>query len=62
MTINELMRALIAELAEGGIPEPLSTPFTLAALWDDLSRLAGEEPPPAALALLDDRPSERTAD
>ncbi len=52
MTLNDLMAALVAELAEE-IPAPLSTPFTLAGVWDDLARLAGEQPPPCVARVLD---------
>ncbi len=45
--------ALCAELAADGVPAPLAQPFTLAALWCDLCALAGEEPPAAVAALLD---------
>lgn len=55
MTIDSLMRALVAELGAGGVPAPLAQPFTLAALWDDLARLAGEPVPPEVAALLDGR-------
>lgn len=50
MTINDAMALLVAELAEGEVPAPLTQQFTLAAVWQDLARLAGEVPPPAALA------------
>ena len=50
-TINDLMRALVDELAVEGVPAPLGQPFTLAAVWLDLCRLAGE-PPPAAPAVV----------
>ncbi len=53
MMIDDAMRSLVAELAAGGVPAPLARPFTLAALWDDLARLAGEPTPPEVLALLD---------
>ena len=53
MTINDLMAALCDELAEGDIAEPLGESFTLALLWLDLCRLAGETPPGFLLALLD---------
>jgi len=43
--IDRLM--LIDELRAEGLPDPLGTSFTLAALWDDLSCLAGETPPVA---------------
>jgi hypothetical protein len=52
MTIDTLMRSLVAELAAGGVPAPLAQDFTLAALWDDLARLAGEPIPPEVAALL----------
>ncbi len=55
MPIDTLMRALVAELAAGGVPAPLAQSFTLAALWDDLARLAGEPTPPAVAALIDGR-------
>ena len=45
MTITEALHALCVELAADGVPAPLAQPFTLAALWHDLARLAGEEPP-----------------
>lgn len=53
-TINELMRALVADLTEGDVPDPLYQPFTLAVVWADLARLAGEVPPAAVLAVADD--------
>jgi hypothetical protein len=52
MTINTLMRALVAELIENEIPHPLAERFTLAHVWADLARLAGEELPPEALAIV----------
>ena len=55
MTLNEAMRALVAELGAGGVPAPLAQPLTLAALWGDLARLAGEPTPPEVAALLDGR-------
>ena len=51
--INALLEALRDELAAEGVPAPLAQSFTLAALWHDLARLAGEEPPSAVAALLD---------
>jgi len=57
MTIDTLMRSLVAELAAGDVPAPLAQDFTLAALWDDLARLAGEPTPPEVMALLDGRGS-----
>ena len=43
--LNELMAALVAELHEDGVPDPLAQPLTLGAVWLDLARLAGDEPP-----------------
>ena len=61
-TVNGLMRALVAELTEGEVPRPLRQSFTLAAVWLDLCRLAGEAPPAEALAILDDERIELVAD
>ncbi len=55
MTIDDLLRSLVAELAAGRVPAPLHQSFTLATIWDDLARLAGEPPPPEVAALLDGR-------
>jgi hypothetical protein len=52
MTINEIMAALVAELEEGEIPNPLAERFTLANVWADLARLAGEALPAEALAIV----------
>jgi hypothetical protein len=52
LTINALMSALVAELEEGEIPMPLAQSFTLANVWADLARLAGEELPAEALAVV----------
>ena len=52
--INQLMSALVAELAAEEIPQPLSQRFTLAAIWQDLARLAGEPLPAEAAAVVDD--------
>ncbi len=54
MTVNELMTTLIDELAAGDVPDVLAQPLTLAALWDDLARLAGEEPPHWVVVALGD--------
>jgi hypothetical protein len=43
MTINDAMVPLVAELEEHEILQPLSTRFTLADVWADLARIAGEE-------------------
>ncbi len=56
MTLNELLQALVDELAAGGVPRPLGQSFTLASVWADLARLAGEAPPAAVVALLDEAP------
>ncbi len=61
-TINDLMRALVDELAAEGVPAPLVESFTLAAVWLDLCRLAGETPPAEVLAVLDDGRVELVAD
>ena len=52
--INQLMAALVAELAADEIPQPLAQRFTLAAIWADLARLAGEELPVAVQAIVGD--------
>ena len=53
MTINQLMAALVAELAEGGVPDPLDQRFRLAFVFDDLCRIAGEALPAEVAAALD---------
>ena len=53
MTVNEALRALVDELEAGDVPAPLSQPLTLAAVWCDLCRLTGEEPPADVVATLD---------
>ena len=60
MRINDILEALRDELAADGVPAPLGQSFTLAALWCDLVRLAGEDVPPAVAALLD-APEDDTA-
>ena len=52
MTINAIMALLVEELTEGEIPMPLAQEFTLAAVWQDLARLAGEELPAEAVAVV----------
>ncbi len=54
MTINECMVLLVEELREGEIPLPLAQSFTLATVWADLARLAGEVPPVAVQAIVGD--------
>ena len=61
-TVNELLRALVDELAAEGVPAPLTQSFTLAAVWLDLCRLAGEPPPAEVLAVLDEGRVELVAD
>ena len=53
MTLNAILEALCDELAADGVPAPLAQPFTLAALWHDLARLAGEDVPADVAALVD---------
>jgi hypothetical protein len=52
MTINALMAALVAELEAEEVVTPLAQRFTLANIWADLARIAGEELPAAALAIV----------
>ena len=54
MTVNELMTTLVDELAAGDVPDVLAQSLTLAALWDDLARLNGEEPPRWVVVALGD--------
>ena len=61
-TVNALLRQLLAELQAEQIPDPLAQSFTLAALWLDLCRLAGEEPPADVATLLDETWSSMAAD
>ena len=60
--VNDLMRALVDELAAEGVPTPLREQFTLAAVWLDLCRLAGEPAPAEVLAVLDEGRVELVAD
>jgi len=53
MTIADALAALVAELEEGDVPEPLRESFTLALVWHDLARIAGEPVPAAVAAILD---------
>ena len=55
MTINDALAALVADLTAGDVPDPLHQEFTLAAVWYDLCRLAGE-PVPASVAAIVDPP------
>ena len=54
MSVNALLERLVDELADGEVTAALGQPFTLGALWADLCRLAGEEPPAAVRAYLDE--------
>lgn len=53
MIITRTFRALVAQLADDGILDPLNKPMALFAVWADLCRLAGEPEPPEVAALLD---------
>ncbi len=53
MTVNALMAAFGAEPA-AEILAQLSTPSTLAGVWDDLFRLAGEEVPAVVARAFDE--------
>ena len=53
MTIADAPAALVAELAENDIPDPLAESFTLATVAADLARIAGEPVPPEVAAFLD---------
>ena len=55
MSLNDLMAFLVAELADGDVPDPLTQRFTLAHTWADLARLAGEPIPSEVESLLDGR-------
>ena len=52
----EACAALVAELAEGDVPDPLNQRFKLAFVVADLCRLAGE-PVPAEVARALDEPA-----
>jgi len=52
MTLNDLMIALVAELADGGVPDPLRQRFSLGLVWSDLARIAGEALPADASAVV----------
>ena len=53
MTIADALAALVAELAENDIPDPLAQRLPLALVWSDLARIAGEPEPPEVAAFLD---------
>jgi hypothetical protein len=54
MSVNDLLERLVDELADGEVTAALGERFTLAALWADLCRLAGEEPPLHVRLLVED--------
>lgn len=51
--VGELCARLLAELVAGDVSQPLAQRFTLAFIWSDLCRLAGEPLPPGVQARLD---------
>ena len=53
MTINDAMRALIADMIADDVPDPLAQPLTLAAVWADLARITGQQTPAEVAALVD---------
>lgn len=55
MTINDALAALVDDLTAGEVSDPLHQEFTLAAVWYDVCRLAGE-PVPASVAAIVDPP------
>jgi hypothetical protein len=54
MTINAILAALVAEMQADEVIDPLAQRFTLAGVWADLARLAGEELPAEVAALVGD--------
>lgn len=52
--INRYMARLSDELRAEDVPDPLRERVLLAAVWDDLCRLAGETPPPHVRLVLED--------
>ena len=52
--INQCMELLVEELRTDGVADPLAQGLLLAAVWDDLCRLAGEAVPADVRALLED--------
>jgi len=55
--INDLLLALLAELGDEDVPDPLAQPLTLGAVWLDFCRLSGEESPAILAALTADAPA-----
>ena len=56
MSVTDALTLLIEELA-GDVPDPLAERLTLATIWSDLARIAGE-PVPMPVRLLIDGPPE----
>lgn len=52
--VSRYFALLVEELQAEGLADPLAETFTLAAIWDDLARLAGETPPPAVRRRFED--------
>ena len=54
MSVNDLLERLVDEMADGEVTAALGQSFTLAAIWADLARLAGEELPLLVRLLIGD--------
>jgi hypothetical protein len=54
VTIADALAALVAELREGDVPDPLNQRFKLAFVYADLCRLAGELVPAEVSRALDE--------
>lgn len=52
--VSRYFALLVEELQVEGLADPLAETFTLAAIWDDLARLAGETPPPSVRRRFED--------
>ena len=52
--VSRYFDLLVEELQAEGLSDPLAETFTLAAIWDDLARLAGETPPPVVRRRFED--------
>ncbi len=61
MTVNDALEQFCRDLAAGGVPHPLDQPVPRGLLWFDLATIAGEAPPPAVAALLDEPAGTPTA-
>jgi hypothetical protein len=53
MSINDAMRALVAEMIADDVPDPLAQPLTLVVVWADLARIVGQQMPAEVVALID---------